>query len=190
VFAREGRFVPAAGDGVVGLELSDGTIHGEPTGKPLYRVASFGRMTFRIPLEASSIAGGNDPKGMTLPELSRKVDATGGGGANATYRYHFHRRLSLAVSCFSFGLLAIPLGFSLRSRGKSSAVGITVALVLVYYLFIAAAGVVERRSGPGMIALLWAPNVLGLSLATWILWRSERSLTLLPRPFGRGRLRK
>jgi lipopolysaccharide export LptBFGC system permease protein LptF len=127
---------------------------------------------------------------MTLPELSRKVDATGGGGANATYRYHFHRRLSLAVSCFSFGLLAIPLGFSLRSRGKSSAVGITVALVLVYYLFIAAAGVVERRSGPGMIALLWAPNVLGLSLATWILWRSERSLTLLPRPFGRGRLRK
>jgi lipopolysaccharide export LptBFGC system permease protein LptF len=175
---------------VVGLELSDGTIHGEPTGKPLYRVASFGRMTFRIPLEASSIPGGDDPKGMTLPELSRKVDATGGRGANATYRYHFHRRLSLAVSCLSFGLLAIPLGFSLRSRGKSSAVGITVALYLVYYLFIAAAGAVERHSGPGMIAFLWAPNTLGLSLAAWILWRSERSVTLLPRPFGRGRLRK
>jgi lipopolysaccharide export system permease protein len=127
---------------------------------------------------------------MTLPELSRKVDATGGGGANATYRYHFHRRLSLAVSCLSFGLLAIPLGFSLESRGKSSAVGITVALILVYYLFIAAAGAVERHSGPGMIAFLWAPNALGLSLAAWILWRSEHSVTILPRPFGRGRLRK
>src|SRR5512141_280562 len=190
VFAREGRFIPTAGDGVVGLELSDGTIHGEPTGKALYRVASFGRMTFRIPLEASSIPGGDNPNGMTLPELSRKVDATGGRGANATYRYHFHRRLSLSVSCLSFGLLAIPLGFSLRSRGRSSAVGITVALFMMYYLFIAAAGVVESRSGPGMIALLWAPNVLGLSLAAWILWRSEHSVSLLPRPFGKGRLRK
>jgi lipopolysaccharide export LptBFGC system permease protein LptF len=126
---------------------------------------------------------------MTLPELSRKIDATGGGGANSTYRYHFHRRLSLAASSLSFGLLAIPLGFSLRSRGKSSAVGITVALFLVYYLFIAAAGAMERRSDPAMIAFLWAPNALGLSLAAWILWRSERSVTLLPRLFGRDRLR-
>lgn len=190
VFAREGRFVPAAEDGVVGLELSDGTIHGEPTGKPLYRVASFGRMTFRIPIQTSSIFGGDHPKGMTLPELSRKVDATGGKGENATYRYHFHRRLSLAVSGLSFGLLAIPLGFSLRSRGKSSAVGITVAMVMVYYLFVATAGVVVKHSGAGMIALLWAPNALGLSLAGWILWRSDRSVTLLPRPFGGNRIRK
>jgi lipopolysaccharide export LptBFGC system permease protein LptF len=147
-------------------------------------------MTFRIPLEASSIHGRNDPKGMTLPELSRKIDATGGREANASYRYHFHRRLSLAVCCLSFGLLAIPLGFSLRSRGKSSAVGITVAMFLVYYLFVAAAGVVEKRSGPGLIALLWAPNALGLSLAVWILWRSEHHVTLFPRIFGRDRLRK
>ena len=127
---------------------------------------------------------------MTLPELSRKVAATGGEGENATYRYHFHRRLSLAVSCLSFGLLAIPLGFSLRSRGKSSAVGITVALILAYYLFIAAAGAIEKRSGPGMIALLWAPNALGLSLAAWILWRSDRSMILFPGRFGRRRLPK
>ena len=190
VFAREGRFVPASGDGIVGLELSEGTIHGEPTGKPVYRIASFGRMTFRIPLEPSSGSGGSEPKGMTLPELSRKIDATGARGTNATYRYHFHRRLSLAASCLSFGLLAIPLGFSLRSRGKSSAVGITGALFLVYYMFIAAAGAMEEHSGPGMIALLWAPNALGLSLAAWILWRSERSVSLLPRPFAGGRLRK
>jgi len=147
-------------------------------------------MTFRIPLEVSSINGRNDPKGMTLPELSRKIDATGGRGADATYRYHFHRRLSLAVCCISFGLLAIPLGFSLRSRGKSSAVGITVAMFLVYYLFIAAAGAVEKRSGPGMIALLWAPNALGLTLAAWILWRSEHHVALFPDIFGRGGSRR
>jgi len=190
VFAREGRFVPASGDGVVGLELSEGTIHGEPTGKPVYRIASFGRMTFRIPLEPSSGPGGGHPKGMTLPELSRQIDATGARGTNATYRFHFHRRLTLAASCLSFGLLAIPLGFSLRSRGKSSAVGITAVLFLVYYMFFAAAGAMEEHSAPAMVALLWAPNALGLSLAAWILWRSERSVTLLPRPFAGGRLRK
>ena len=189
VFAREGRFAPATGDGVVGLELSDGTIHGESTDKPSYRIASFGRMLFRIPLEPSSVHGGDHPRGMTLPELSRKIDATGGRGANATYRYHFHRRLSLAVCCLSFGLLAIPLGCSLRSRGKSSAVGVTVALFLVYYLFIAAAGAVEKRSVPGMIALLWTPNALGLACAAWILWRSEHHVKLIPRVFARDRLR-
>jgi hypothetical protein len=57
-------------------------------------------------------------------------------------------------------------------------------------MFIAAAGAVESRSGPGMVALLWAPNVLGLSLAAWILWRSEHSVTLFPRIFSRNRLRK
>jgi len=126
---------------------------------------------------------------MTSPSCHGRSTRPGAEGRTPPYRYHFHRRLSLAVSCLSFGLLAIPLGFSLRSRGKSSAIGITVALFLVYYLFIAAAGAVERYSGPLMIALLWAPNTLGLSLSAWILWQSERSVTLFPRPFGKGRLR-
>ncbi len=185
VFAREGRFVPAGGDGVVSLDLSDGTIHSEPSGKPVYRTAAFGRMSFRVPMEVPPASGGDNPNGMTLPELSRKIDATGGEGRFATYRYHFHRRLSLAVSCFSFALLGIPLGMSQRSRGKSSAVVTTIALILVYYLFIAAAGAAESYSAPGMIALLWTPNTLGLAFAAWIFRRSERSMTVLPAIFGK-----
>ena len=73
------------------------------------------------------------------------------------------------------------------SRLQVAVVGITVALVLVYYMFIAAAGALERRSVPGMIALLWAPNAIGLSLASWILWRSDRSLSILPASFGARR---
>lgn len=190
VFAKEGRFVPAGDDGVVSLELSDGTIHSEPSGKPVYRIATFGRMSFRVPMEVPPASGGDNPNGMTIPDLSRKIDATGGTGQFATYRYHFHRRLSLAVSCFSFALLGIPLGMSHRSRAKSSAIGITIALILVYYLFIAAAGAMERHSAPGMIALLWAPNTLGLALALWIFRRSERSMTIFPVLFGKPRAAK
>jgi hypothetical protein len=63
-------------------------------------------------------------------------------------------------------------------------------LILVYYFFLVAAGVMENRVPAGMVALFWAPNVLGLSLAAWILWRSDRSLTTLPGPLERILVRK
>lgn len=182
VFAREGRFATTLGEGAVGLEVFDGTIHGDQPGKQMYRVASFGRMEFRVPLEPSAVRGGEDPKGMTLPQLSDTVRRTGGTGRFVTYRYHFHRRISLALSCLSFGFLAIPLGMAHRARGRSSAFGITIALVIVYYLFIAVAGLLESRSPRWMIAFLWAPNALGISLSTWILWRSEHRMQVLPGP--------
>jgi len=182
IFAREGRFGTAGGNGVVGLVLSEGEIHNDDPGRRLYRVASFGRMDFRVPLEVQASLGGDDPRGMSLPQLSRKADELAGEERGASYRYHFHRRLSLAVSCISFGLLAIPLGMAQRARGKSSAFAVTVALIMVYYLFIAAGGAMERHSPPVMVALLWAPNVLGLCLGGYVLWRSENRLAALPGP--------
>jgi lipopolysaccharide export LptBFGC system permease protein LptF len=130
----------------------------------------------------SICTGGDDPKGMTLPQLSDVIRRTGGAGRFAKYRYHFHRRLSLAVSCLSFGLLAIPLGMAQRARGKSSAFGITIALVIAYYLFIAVAGTLESRYPRLMVAFLWAPNTLGISMSAWILWQSEHRMDILPGP--------
>ena len=182
VFSKEGRFLPAGDQGAVGFDLSGGTVHGDQPGNRLYRLASFGRMEFRVPLGTPTVLGGDDPKGMTLPELSRRIDAAAGAPGGASHRYHFHRRLSLAVSCLSFGLLAIPLGMAQRARGKSSSFGVTIVLVLAYYVFLAAGGALENRSQPGMIALLWTPNVLGLSLAVWILGRSETRPLELPAP--------
>ncbi len=180
VFAREGRFLPAMEGEPTGLELHDGTIHGNPPGKGLYRMASFGRMNFRVPVGISEVSIANEPKGMTLPQLAAKVKQTGGVGPGARFRYYFHRRLSLAFSCISFGLLAIPLGLSQRARGKSSAFGKTLALILSYYLFIAGAGLIEKSSPGAMVAVLWAPNVLGIILSIWILWRSGQRMDLLP----------
>jgi lipopolysaccharide export LptBFGC system permease protein LptF len=127
---------------------------------------------------------------MTLPELYGKIAEGGGAARKAGYRYHFHKRLSLAVSCLSFGLLAVPLGMGQRARGKSSAFAVTMALILAYYVFLVAAGMMENRAPAGMVALFWAPNALGLSLAAWILWRSDRSLTILPGLPGRILVRR
>jgi lipopolysaccharide export LptBFGC system permease protein LptF len=147
-------------------------------------------MSFRLPLEIPDALGEDDPRGMTIPELTRKIASGGGTGRKGGYRYHFHKRLSLAVSCLSFGLLAVPLGMAQRARGKSSAFAVTMALILVYYFFMTAAGVMESRIPAAMVALFWAPNVLGLFLSAWIVWRSERSLTVLPAPMERLLVRK
>ncbi len=190
VLARDGSFAASGGDNGVGLTLRDGAIHHEDEKTGSYRMAAFGTMDFRLRRDAILTARGDDPRAMTLPQLSRKIAETGGRGGAATYRYHFHRRLSLAVSCLAFGLLAIPLGISQRARGRSPALASTVAIILAYYIFIAAAGAAESASPVLMAALLWLPNAIGLCLAGWILWRSESRMIAMPsflnRLWGRG----
>ncbi len=189
VLSRDGEFAAAGSDDGVGLRLHDGTIHHEDEKSGVYRMASFGTLDFRLHRDAIAAARPNDPRSMTLPQLSRKIAETGGRGDAATYRYHFHRRLSLSVSCLAFGLLAIPLGLSQRARGRSPAFASTVAIILAYYLFVAAAGAAESAAPVLMAVLLWLPNVIGLCLAGWILWRSESRVISVPSFFGRFRAR-
>ncbi|MCL2102459.1 MAG: LptF/LptG family permease [Syntrophorhabdaceae bacterium] len=180
VFAREGRFLEAGEKESAGIELLDGTIHGDQSAVKAYRVASFGKMVFHVPVQTTEVTIANEPKGMTLPQLAEKIRETGGVGQGVTHRYHFHRRLSVTFSCISFGLLAIPLGMSQRARGKSSSFGKTFALILIFYLFIAGAGILEKDAPRTMVAVFWTPNVLGILLAAWILCRSEQSADLFP----------
>lgn len=180
VLARAGEFASARNEGGVGLTLQDGAIHHEDAKSGIYRVASFRTMDFRLHRDAIAAARADDPRSMTLPQLSRKIAETGGRGPAATFRYHFHRRLSLSASCLAFGLLAIPLGLSQRARGRSPALAFTVAIIVVYYLFIAAAGAVESSAPALMALLLWLPNAIGLCLAGWILWRSEWRIVTMP----------
>ena len=185
VFAKEGRFMEATPDESAGIELSDGTIHGDQSESESYRAASFGQMVFHVPVEVAEATMASEPKGMTLPQLAEKIRETGGVGPGAKHRFHFHRRLSLAFSCISFGLLAIPLGMSQRARGKSSSFSKTLALILFFYLFIAVGGMLEKNSPRAMTAVFWTPNVLGILLAMWIFYRSEHSMKLFPSLSGK-----
>ena len=185
VLSRYGEFAAQGDESGVALTLHDGAIHHEDEKSGIYRMASFRTMEFHLHRDAIASGRADDPKSMTLPQLSRKIAETGGRGEAATYRYHFHRRLSLSASCLAFGLLAIPLGLSQRARGRSPALAFTVAVILVYYLFIAAAGAVESSAPALMALLLWLPNAIGLCLAGWILWRSESRMISMPSIFGR-----
>ncbi|MGE5698912.1 MAG: LptF/LptG family permease [Deltaproteobacteria bacterium] len=184
VFAKDGEFSQDGGVRAVRLNLSDGTIHHEDSSAGVYRTASFHEMHFILPLGLAGAGDSEDPKRMTLPELSRMSAASGNTAKGASYRYHFHRRLSLASSCIAFGLFAMPLGMFRRARGKSPAFAITVALIVFYYLFLAAGGAMEERAPGAMVLLIWAPNAIVLGAALWILWKSESRMISLPSLFG------
>jgi lipopolysaccharide export system permease protein len=190
VFAREGEFSPESGTHIVRLHLLDGTIHQVDAAGGVYRVAAFQGMDFLLPLGLAGAGDNEDPKRLSLPELSRRSTAPGKTAKSASYRYHFHRRLSLASSCFAFGLFAMPLGLFQRARGKSPAFAITMALIVFYYLFLAAGGALETRAPGAMVLLIWAPNAIVLGVALWILWRSESRMISLPSLFGRAQGKK
>jgi lipopolysaccharide export system permease protein len=190
VFARGGEFFPEKGGRFVRLFLTEGTIHHEDAAAGVYRTASFGRMDFLLPLGLAEAGEGDEPKQLTLPQLFRRIAASGNGAKGAAYRYHFHRRLSLAASCLSFGLFAIPLALFRRARGKSPAFAITVSVIVFYYMFLAAGGAMQSRAPAAMVLLLWLPNAVVLSLACWSLWRSESRMISLPTLFGRPQGKK
>jgi lipopolysaccharide export system permease protein len=190
VFAMEGEFFPEKGGSLVRLFLKEGTIHHEDAAAGVYRTASFGRMDFLLPLGLAGADDSDDPKRLTLPQLSGRIAATGTSAKGATYRYHFHRRLSLAASCLAFGMFAIPLGLFQRARGKSHAFAITVFVIVFYYMFLAAGGAMESRAPAAMVLLLWLPNAIVLSIACWSLWRSESRMISIPSFFGRPRTKK
>ncbi len=185
VFARQGKFLPENNGQTAGLILFDGSIHNNDRKAEAYRIASFREMEFRLPRGKTDPGDPDSPKHLTLPELARKIDETGGKGKAARYRYQFHKRLSLAVSCLAFGLLGIPLGHSQRARGKSPAFTLTLVIILFFYFFLAGAGAAEEYSALLMTALLWTPNAVALAASSWLLWRSETRMIILPDLFGR-----
>ncbi|MCL5884803.1 MAG: LptF/LptG family permease [Deltaproteobacteria bacterium] len=190
VFAREGTFVPGNGAHPPRLLLADGEIHHDTPSGGSYRYATFRSMELRLPRVLEEAGGAGDPRGLAFGDLLRKARDERGTPAGASALFHFHRRVALSISCLAFGLLALPIGFMQRARGKSPALAVTIALILVFYIFLAAAGAVEQTDPRLMVLLMWLPDILGLGIAGWILWRSEERALSFPLPARRAARRR
>lgn len=180
IFAREGEFMPERGGKAASVSLSDGAIHHEDTHAGSYRVAYFRGMEFILPTGLGAAFDLDDPKRLTIPELSSRSATPLDDARGGAYRYHLHRRLSLAASCVAFGLFALPLGLFQRARGKSPAFAVTVAMIIFFYFFLAVGGAMKSRAPGVMVLLLWMPNALVMAAACWLLWRSENRVISLP----------
>jgi lipopolysaccharide export system permease protein len=82
-------------------------------------------------------------------------------------------KINWALAVFSFTLVGVPLGIKVSRKETSANLAVAVLLALAYYLFVVIVGWVNPAYRPDI--LLWVPNLVLLSLGTWLLGRVDRA---------------
>ncbi|HTB80058.1 MAG TPA: LptF/LptG family permease [Opitutaceae bacterium] len=83
-------------------------------------------------------------------------------------------KANTALAVLSFALLGVPLGIKVSRRETSANLGVAVLLVLGYYFLTVMIGWIDRHPEYRPDLLLWAPNLIFLTLGTWLFWRLDR----------------
>jgi lipopolysaccharide export system permease protein len=85
-----------------------------------------------------------------------------------------HQKIALPFSCLIFGLVGSILGIRPQRTNKATGFGISVLIIFAYYLLMTL-GDVFGLGGilPPEIAA-WLPNIFGITMGSWLLWRLAR----------------
>jgi lipopolysaccharide export system permease protein len=84
-------------------------------------------------------------------------------------------KINMALAVFSFALVGVPLGIKVSRRETSANLALGVVLTLTYYFLIVVVGWLDQHPDYRPDLLMWAPNLLFLSLGTLLLRRLGRS---------------
>ncbi len=175
--AEQGILV-SEGTNTLHLHLLNGSLHeSDPTTPDKYQISTFEETDLPITLPESGAAKDQPPSSLAeiptfqLPQVAR----TSKNQVMARwYWIEFHRRFALPTACIVLALVGFPLGLSAKKGGKSAGFVLTIILVFAYY-FVSLTGVSLARQGrisPGLG--VWLANIVCLSVAAFLLWRSER----------------
>ena len=74
----------------------------------------------------------------------------------------------------TFALIGVPLGIKVSRRETSANLGVAVAIALSYYFLSTSVSWLDRRPDLHPELLSYVPNLIGLALAGWLFWRSDR----------------
>ena len=118
------------------------------------------------------------PETLNFSELKRQIQEMKAGGSdgadirNAEVGLWF--KTSLPFSCLIFGLVGAPLGMrSLRATKIPGSVWI-VPIVMGYYLIYMVMSNLAQGGGIPPVLAAWLPNVLGLGVASALIWRAAK----------------
>jgi lipopolysaccharide export system permease protein len=84
-------------------------------------------------------------------------------------------KINMALAIFTFAFVGVPLGISVSRRETSANLGVAVALALGYYFLTVMVGWLDRHPEYRPDLLLWAPNLIFLTLGAWLLRRLDRA---------------
>lgn len=109
----------------------------------------------------------------TLSELSKFI-ADGADGRMTEAIVEFNKRFSTSLACLAFTLIAIPLGVTTHRKETSVGFALSLAIAFAYFFFIIMADTFRNNPAAHPSILIWIPNVLFLSLGSFLFWRLSR----------------
>jgi lipopolysaccharide export system permease protein len=87
----------------------------------------------------------------------------------------FQGKINMALAVFAFAFVGVPLGIKVSRRETSANLGVAVILALAYYFLIVVVGWLDQHPEYRPDLLLWAPNLIFLSIGAWLLRRLDRA---------------
>ena len=188
--ARLARAVSKAGEGVLRVTLTDARLDTRPAGDQAFlQPSSFATAaTSTLEFPASGIFKDGDNfqrklRWLTTQELlvaiERGWDVPAGADAATLGRGRMVARTQLmahlagAFSVFSLAFLAVPLAVRVGRAETFVNAAVALAIALTYYLLTSMAGYVKDPAyRPDL--LVWAPNLIVVTLGWFLLRRAER----------------
>jgi lipopolysaccharide export system permease protein len=85
-----------------------------------------------------------------------------------------NKRYSFSLACLTFALVGIPLGVTAQRRETSAGFALSLITALVYMLFILVGDILNDQPGSYPHLLMWAPNVLFLTIGGMLFYRLSR----------------
>jgi len=131
---------------------------------------------FPISLESlySEHARGMRISAHTLGELFDRLDSDETDEQRLRTWVEISRRFSTSLACVAFALIAIPLGITAHRRETSVGFAFSLALAFTYFFFIIMAETFATDPRFYPVALIWAPNVIFISLGAFLFHRLSR----------------
>ena len=184
IFAESGELVSDPERHVVTLHLEDGVIYTrDQAGRAEYRT-EFESYAVSLDLQAA-LAGlsedDEDPKELTLPELTARIAKKRAGGLPVTGELtEYHRKFAIPFACVVFGLLALPLGIQPGRAVKSRGFTVSVAVIFVYYILLSVGQALAEQGRVPAALGLWLPNVVLGAVGLVVFRRAARERAVLP----------
>jgi LPS export ABC transporter permease LptG/LPS export ABC transporter permease LptF len=107
---------------------------------------------------------------MTVPQLKRYIDEQEASGFNVVPEMvELQKKLAFPFATVVMTLLAIPFGMTTGKRGTLYGIGIGIVLAVTYWIVGSGFAAIGKAGLLGPMMAGWAPNVLAIGSATYLL---------------------
>jgi lipopolysaccharide export system permease protein len=161
-------------------ELSNGTVTlftNEPEGSNVPMTQNFQKKTITVAEDTGDIQkSAQSTDTLRVSELRRYIDRNKAAGLETLrYEVDYQAKFSFAFAAFVMSFLGIPFSATkARQGGAALNIGITILLAFGYYAAYSSGITLGRHAALPPIVAVWIPNLAGILVAVFFLFRLKR----------------